>query len=70
MTQEIEEGNLLLDTKQVPKLLNIGERTLWRYWNSVRVPKPIRIGGTLRWNAEKPRRWVETGCPTDEKWVS
>lgn len=44
----IEEESLLLDTKQVAKLLNIGERPLWRYWNSGRVLKPIKIGNTVR----------------------
>jgi prophage regulatory protein len=67
--QEIAKEPLLLDTKQVAKLLNIGERTLWRYWNSGRVPKPIKIGGAVRWQAAELREWIDAGCPTTEVWM-
>jgi predicted DNA-binding transcriptional regulator AlpA len=65
---DLGQENLLLDTKQVAKLLDIGERTLWRYWNSGRVLKPIKIGNAVRWNAVELRQWVEAGCPRHERW--
>jgi predicted DNA-binding transcriptional regulator AlpA len=69
MSKDAESENLLLDTKQVAKLLSIGERTLWRHANSGRVLKPIKVGSAVRWNARELRQWVEAGCPTHEKWA-
>ncbi len=66
---EAERENHLLDTKQVAKLLGICERTLWSYWNSGRILKPIKIGSSVRWSALELRQWIEAGCPTYEEWV-
>ena len=57
----------LLTTKQAAKLCGIGERTLWRWSHSGRVPRPITIGDgarpAVRYRRGELLRWIEAGCP-------
>ena len=54
---------LLIDTREVARLLGLGPRTVWGMANSGRMPRPIKIGRTVRWNYEALRKWVDAGCP-------
>jgi excisionase family DNA binding protein len=63
-----EDKGLLIDSRQAAKLLKVGERTLWRMWNSGTMPKPIRIGNAVRWSYEEIQAWVVAGCPRQEEW--
>lgn len=63
-----EDMPLLVDSKQVAKLLNLGERTIWRMAHSGILPKPMKIGGAVRWSYEEVKAWIEAGCPRDQKW--
>jgi predicted DNA-binding transcriptional regulator AlpA len=66
LPKEQEKENLLLDTRQVAKLLKFSERTVWTYSHSGQMPRPIKIGSSVRWSAIELRRWVEAGCPAQE----
>lgn len=63
-----EDKGLLINSRQAAKLLGIGERTLWRMWNSGEMPKPIRIGQAVRFSHEELRAWVNAGGPPQKKW--
>jgi predicted DNA-binding transcriptional regulator AlpA len=61
----------LLDTHQAARLVNCGERTLWRWSRSGIAPAPIKIGRGLR-AAVRYRRaelleWIADGCPRCER---
>jgi excisionase family DNA binding protein len=53
----------LLTTKQAAELLSIGERTLWRHSRSGIAPRPIKIGGLIRYKRSELLQWIDTGCP-------
>ena len=37
----------------------------WRRWDSAgRVPKPARVGGTVRWLRDDLERWSKSGMPS------
>lgn len=59
-----KEAGLLLDSKDVAKLLKLSARTIWAMQNDGRMPPPIRIGSAVRWNYETLKSWIEKGCPT------
>lgn len=63
-----DDQGLLVDYRQVAKLLKVSERTLWKMQHCGEMPPPIRIGRSVRWSLEALRRWIEAGCPVDPAW--
>lgn len=59
---------LLVDTKEAAAMLKVCEKTLWNLHTTGRMPKPIRIGGAVRWSYDELRAWVAAGCPTMGRW--
>lgn len=53
----------LLTTKQAAELLSVGERTLWRHSRHGIAPKPVRVGGAVRYRRSELMAWVDAGCP-------
>ena len=53
----------LLTLKQLSEILNIGMRTIARMRSDGRIPKPLKIGGNVRWSAETILTWLENGAP-------
>lgn len=54
---------LLITAEEFGNLLQISERTIWRLNSAGEIPKPVRIGGTVRWRREEVMQWIEAGCP-------
>ncbi len=59
---------LALPAADVAKLLTISERHLWALHSSGRLPRPIRLGRSVRWNHDELRRWLDAGCPDRATW--
>lgn len=53
----------LLTTKQAAKLVNVGERTLWRWSRSGIAPAPVKIGGAIRYRRDDLLEWIQADCP-------
>ena len=50
----------LLTTFQTVKLVNVGQRTLWRWSRSGIAPRPIRIGAsTVRYVRDEILAWIK-----------
>jgi len=64
-----EDRGLLIDIKEIAKLLDVSERTISSMQASGRIPAPIRIGRSVRWGYEEIRAWVQAGCPARAKWT-
>lgn len=59
-----EEGLLLLVSAQMlAKRLQLSVRTLWRLRSAGKLPKPVRLGGSVRWRVTDINAWVDAGCP-------
>ena len=54
---------LLLNMKQVAKLLGISERTVWGRSNSGEMPRARKIGSSPRWSLDELKAWIAAGCP-------
>jgi len=57
---------LLLDAKQVARLLGVCTRLVWAMRSGGRLPAPLRLGKATRWRASDIRRWVQEGCPASD----
>jgi excisionase family DNA binding protein len=53
----------LLTVGQVAALLSVGQRTVWRFRDSGRIPAPIALGGSVRWRRADLEQWISAGCP-------
>ncbi len=53
----------LINAKTFAKLLSISERTLYRLKSSGELPKPVILGGSVRWRLSVVRDWINEGCP-------
>jgi excisionase family DNA binding protein len=53
---------LLMTVEDVAKLLHVSVRTVWRLRRSASLPRPVKIGGGVRWRISDVRAWIEQGC--------
>jgi len=54
---------LLLDVKDVAKLLRVSVRTVWTWRDMGRLPAPVKIGRCVRWRRQDVEEWIDRGCP-------
>ena len=59
---------LVVDAKQLAQLLTCGVRTVRTLDASGKLPKPIRIGGSVVWLLNEICEWLEAGAPDRETW--
>ncbi len=53
----------LMTIKDVARLLNCSERTVYRLNDSGRMPRPVRLGTLVRWKRSEIEQWIADGCP-------
>jgi prophage regulatory protein len=74
MIQPSAESNLnagealLIDATGLARLLGLSLRTVRRLDCSGKLPRPVRIGGAVRWRVEEVTAWLESDCPDREQW--
>lgn len=63
-----DAGILLLDLVEVARRLQISRAHAARLNSSGGLPRPIRLGRSVRWSAEDLSRWIVAGCPPRDRW--
>ncbi len=58
----------LLTIPQVARLLGWGESVVRQRNDKGLLPMPLRFGGTIQWNRQELKEWMEQGCPPRQKW--
>lgn len=61
---EPDTTSLLLTASRLAAILSVSVRTLWRLRAAGKLPKPVHLGGSLRWRAEEVQAWIDAGCPS------
>lgn len=59
---------MLIGADSLARRLDISVRTLWRLRSSGRLPRPVKLGGSIRWRAAEISAWVAAGCPLAAEW--
>lgn len=67
-TDRTESEQLLLPASEAARLLGISKRHLHTLNCSGRLPAPIRLGRSVRWNGDELRAWIDAGCPERSRW--
>ena len=58
---------LLINVKQVGKILGVSPRSVWRLLSEGRIVSPVRLNGAVRWRREELERWIGDGCPSPDR---
>ncbi|WLD13111.1 helix-turn-helix transcriptional regulator [Planctellipticum variicoloris] len=53
----------LLTVRQVAELLVCSPRHVYRLSDAGRMPRPVRLGGLIRWQKSEIDAWLAAGCP-------
>ncbi len=63
-----EMAGLAVDAAEVAKLLNVSLRHVNSLNASGRLPRPIRLGRSVRWLRSDLEAWLEAGAPVRDAW--
>ena len=59
---------LALDAKALAAALHVSLRTIRVLDSGGKLPKPIRLGRSVRWPTEELCDWLRAGAPNRETW--
>jgi excisionase family DNA binding protein len=62
--------SLLLSAQDFARALRVSVRTLYRLRSAGRLPRPLELGGSVRWRRDEVQAWLEAGAPRLEEWES
>ncbi|MDI9431684.1 MAG: helix-turn-helix domain-containing protein [Planctomycetota bacterium] len=71
MKHRCERGQNLqmaISARELAETLGISLRQVWRLSSAGKLPKPLKIGGSARWNRQEIVEWFEAGCPDRRTW--
>jgi len=63
-----ESACMAVPASEVAKILGISVRHVWALLAQGRLPRPVRLGRSVRWNVEELRAWLAAGAPDAEMW--
>ena len=61
-------GILALSASDLAKRLGVSLRHIRRMDSSGRLPKPIRLGASIRWPISEIESWLQAGAPDRRTW--
>jgi excisionase family DNA binding protein len=61
---------LLLRDADLAQALSVSRATVQRWRHSGRIPRPVHIGGAVRWSRDEVEQWIAAGCPGRGEWES
>jgi len=59
---------LAISARDLKEMLNVSLRQVWRLNSAGKLPKSIRLGGSVRWNRQEIMDWFGAGCPDRKTW--
>jgi predicted DNA-binding transcriptional regulator AlpA len=59
---------LAVCARELAEMLDVSLRQVWRLNSAGRLPKPIRLGGSVRWDRDEVLAWFKAGCPDRHSW--
>jgi excisionase family DNA binding protein len=55
----------MLTAADVADMLACSTKTVYRLVDRGAIPRPVRLGGMLRWHRPRLEQWIADGCPSD-----
>ena len=63
-----EDVHTALSAVELAEKLRVSLRHIRRLDAIGKLPKPIRLGGAVRWLASEMNEWLESGAPDRAEW--
>jgi excisionase family DNA binding protein len=66
MTKEVKDvvdKALMMTVKDVAKAMQCSDRHVTNLRKEGRIPKPSRLGASVRWPRKTIEQWIDAGCP-------
>jgi prophage regulatory protein len=57
----------LLTVESVAEMLDVSKRHVYRLSDAGRMPRPIKLGGAVRWDQSAICEWIKNGCPETDR---
>ncbi len=54
----------LLTAREVANLFRVSRSLIYQWAKDGRIPEPLRLGGSLRWDRAALLAWLADGAPT------
>jgi prophage regulatory protein len=61
---------LAICARELAEMLDVSLRQVWRLNSAGKLPRPVRLGGSVRWNRAEVMAWFEGGCPDPKAWAA
>ena len=58
---------LLVDLGTLASMLDVSSKTVRRLLTTDQLPRPVRLGRSLRWSVAVLKQWIADGCPASKK---
>ncbi|MCL5281437.1 MAG: helix-turn-helix domain-containing protein, partial [Planctomycetes bacterium] len=65
--RDIREA-LAVCARELAEMLDVSLRQVWRLNSAGKLPRPVRLGGSVRWDRDEVLRWFKDGCPDRQAW--
>lgn len=62
-TKDTRNEIQLLTAKELGEMLSLSKRQVFRLNSCGKLPKPLRIGGSVRWAQSTIVKWLNAGAP-------
>ena len=62
------QSPLALSAKQLGNRLGVSLRHIRRLDSAGKIPKPIRLGQSVRWPVVEIENWMAVGAPNRQRW--
>lgn len=62
------EEALAITAEELAELLGISKRHLWSLNAQAKLPRPVRLGRSVRWSLPEVREWLASGAPDRDTW--
>jgi prophage regulatory protein len=60
--------NLAVCARELAAMLDVSLRQVWRLNASGKLPRPVRLGGSVRWSRQEILDWFSQQCPDRQRW--
>ena len=59
---------LAVSARELSAMLGVSLRQIWRLNSTGRLPKPVRLGGSVKWRRDEILAWLGQNCPARSEW--